>query len=64
MHHFEHSWDDLLQEVCLFADDFVCDLLCKRQNALQPIENNKWNLVMFILFLQELDVKCYPLLLS
>jgi hypothetical protein len=24
--------------LCLFADDFICDLVRQRQNALQPIE--------------------------
>jgi hypothetical protein len=59
VHHFEHSWDDLLQQVCL-ADDFVRDLVRKRQNALQPIENDKCNLVVFVLFLQELDRQVLP----
>jgi hypothetical protein len=60
VHHFEHSQDDLLQEVCVFADDFIRDLVRKRQNALQPIENDRWNLVVFILFLQELDRQVLP----
>jgi hypothetical protein len=40
LHHFEHSRDDSLQDFCLFADNFICDLVCQRQNALQPIEKN------------------------
>jgi hypothetical protein len=59
VHHFEHSRDGILQEVCL-ADDFVRDLCRKRQNAPQPIENDRWNLVVFILFLQELDRQELP----
>jgi hypothetical protein len=60
VHHFEHSRDDLLQEICLFADNFVYDLVRKRQYALQPIENDRWNLVVFILFLPELDRQTLP----
>jgi hypothetical protein len=59
VNHFEHLRDDLLQEVGL-ADDFVHDLVRKWQNALQPIENNRQHLVVFILFLQELDHQALP----
>ena len=54
-HHFEHSRDDLLQDFHLFADDLIYHLVCQRQNALQPIQNARWNLVVFVLFLQELN---------
>jgi len=54
LHYFEHSRDYLFQDVCLFADDFVCNLVRQRQDALQPIQQSRWNLVVFVLFLQEL----------
>jgi hypothetical protein len=60
VHHFEHSRDDLLQEVRILADDLFRDLVRKRQNVLQPIKNDRWNLVVFILFLQELDHQALP----
>ena len=55
MHHFEHSRDDLLQDICLFVDDFICDLIRQRHNTLQSIEKPRWYLVAFDLFLQELS---------
>jgi hypothetical protein len=53
-HHFEHSRDCLLQDVCLFVDDLVCDLAREKQNALQPIRQVQWHLVVLILFPQKL----------
>ena len=38
LHYIEHSRNDLLQEFCLFADDFVCDLVREKGDALQPIQ--------------------------
>jgi len=38
LHDFEHPGDDLLQDFCLFADDFICDLVRENQNALQPTQ--------------------------
>ena len=47
--------DDLLQDICLFAENIVCDLLPQRQDTLQPIQKGRWHLVIFVLFLQELS---------
>ena len=60
-HHFEHSWDDFLQDFRLVVDDLIYHLVRQRQNPLQPIENALWNLVEFVLFLQELNDKPLPL---
>jgi hypothetical protein len=38
LHHLKHSWDDLLQEIRLFAYDFFRGPLRKGQNALQPVQ--------------------------
>jgi len=54
LHHSEHSRDCLLQDFCFFVYDFVCDLVRKKQNALQPIQKRGWHLVVSVLFLQEL----------
>ena len=54
LHYLEHSRDGLLQDVGLFADDFIRNLVRKKQNALQPIENARHHLVVFVLFLQKL----------
>jgi len=43
-----------LQDFGLFGDDFICDLLRQRQNALHPIVKARWHLVILVLFLQEL----------
>jgi len=40
-----------LQNFCLFTDNFVCNLVGQRQDALQPIQQARWHLVVFILFL-------------
>ena len=52
LHHFEHSRDCLLQDVRLFVDDLVCDLVRKNQNTLQPIQKVQWHLIVLVLFLQ------------
>jgi len=57
MHHFEHSRDDLPQDVRLFADGFICNLVRQRQNALQPIKKLRRCLVVFVLFFQKLRGK-------
>jgi hypothetical protein len=54
LHHFEHSRDCLVQDFRLFVDDLVCDLVRKKQNALQPLQKFRRHLVVPILFLQEL----------
>src|SRR5258706_5884053 len=54
-HHFKHPRDGLLQDICLFTDDFICDLVCKRQNALEPVQKPHRDLIVFILFLHELN---------
>jgi len=58
VHHFEHPWDDILQKFCLFAGDFICNLVRQKQNALQPIEKARRHLVVFSLFFQELNGQC------
>ena len=63
VHHFERLRDDLLQEVRLFANYFAGDLICKKQDALQPIGKAQQHLVAFILFLHELNSGLLPLLL-
>ena len=50
-----------LQDFGLFGDDFICDLLHQRQNALHPIIKGQWHMVILVLFLQELY--CQALLL-
>ena len=55
MHYFEHSWDDLLQDICLVAYDLICDLVCQWHHALQSIEKAQRDLVIFVLFFQELN---------
>jgi hypothetical protein len=63
-HHFEHSRDSLLQDLCLFVDDLICDLAREKQNALQPIRQVQWHLVVLVLFLQKLKQPASPLLLK
>ena len=63
MHHFEHPRNDLLQDFCLFADDFLCDLVRETQNALQTIQKDRWHMIVFVLFLQELNGQVLPLFL-
>jgi hypothetical protein len=63
VHHLIHSWDDLLQEIRLFADYFVRDNIRERQNALQPVQKVQWYLVVLALCLQELNGQVLPLLL-
>ena len=58
--HLIYSWDDLLQEVCLFADYFVCDYFVRdnvreSQNALQPVHKAQWYLAVLFLSLQQLN---------
>jgi len=55
LNNIEHSRDDLVQDLCLFAYDFIYGLVCQRQNALQPIQKDQWHLIAFVLFLQELN---------
>ena len=61
-HHVEHSWDNLLHDICLVADHFIRDLFCQRQDASQSIENTRRDLVIFVLFLQELGGRALSLL--
>jgi len=63
LHHFEHSRDRLLQYIRLLADDFIYDLVCQRQNALQLVQKGRGCVVVFILFLQELNNQALPRLL-
>jgi hypothetical protein len=49
---------------CLFADDFICNCVRKPQNALQLIYKVGQHVVVFVLFLQELDGQALPLLLT
>ena len=55
MHYFKHSWDELLQDFCLFGDDFICDLLRQGQYSLYPIAKPRGHLVILVLLLQELN---------
>ena len=64
VHHFEHSRNNFLQDICLFADDLICDFIRKGQNALQAIEKARRHLVIFILFFQELSGQALCLLLT
>jgi len=64
VHHFKHARDDLLQEICLFADDFFRDNFRERQNMLQPVQKTRCYLVIFVLFFQELDGQGLPPLLT
>jgi len=58
VHHLIHSWDDLLQEIRLFADYFVRDyFVCEIQDALQSVQKDGWYLVVLVLYLQELNDK-------
>jgi len=54
--------DEPLQDFGLFGDDFICDLLRQRQNALHPIIKARWHLVILVLFLQELNRQALLLL--
>ena len=60
VHYLEHSWNNSLQEIRLFADDFICDLVRQGQNALQAIEKARRHLVIFVAFLQELSGEALP----
>ena len=55
MHYFKHLRDELFQDFGLFGDDFICHLLCQRQNTLHPIAKARGHLVILVLFLQELN---------
>ena len=52
MHYSEHSGNELLQDISLLGDDFICDLLRQRQNPLQAIAKARGHLVVLVLFLQ------------
>ena len=58
LHHSEHSRNCLLQNFCLFVHKFICDLVRKNQNSLQPTQEVRRHLVVPILFLQELKRSC------
>ncbi len=64
MDHFEHLLDNFFQNFCLFADDVLCNHLPKRQNALQPIQECRWHLVVSVLFLQELNSQALAVVLT
>ena len=55
MHYFKHSRDELLQDFCIVGDDVVCNLLRQGQNPLHSITKARGQLVIFVLFLQELN---------
>jgi len=61
VHHLKHSWDDLLQEIRLFANDFFRNPVREGQNALQPVQKTRWFLVVLVLFFQELSSQVLPL---
>ena len=55
VHHFERLRDNPFQEIRLLTNHFACDLIRKKQDALQPIGKAKQHLVVFVLFLHELS---------
>ena len=55
MHYGKHSWDEVLQYLCLLGDNFICDLLRQRQNALHSIAKARGHVVILVLFFQELN---------
>ena len=55
MHDLVHPWDELLQDLCLFGDDFICNLLRQRHDPLQPIAKARGYLIILVLFLQDLN---------
>src|SRR5258706_14631542 len=63
LHYFEHFRHYLLQDICRFADNFVCDRVRQRQDALQLIQQARWHPITFVLFLHELNEYALPLLL-
>ena len=63
VHHLIHSRDGPLQEICLFANYFVRNDVCERQNALELVQKTQWYLAVFILYLQELNGQALPPLL-
>ena len=62
IHHLEHPRDDPLQDIGLVAHDFIGDLVCQCDDALQPIEKAQRDLVIFILFFQQLNGQALSLL--
>jgi len=64
VHHLIHSRDDILQQVCLFADDFVRDNIRERQNVLQPVQKIRYYLVVLVLCFQKLNVRALPSVLT
>ena len=50
-----------LQDFCLLGDNFICDLLRQRQNALHAIAKARGHLVILALFFQELNRQTLPL---
>jgi hypothetical protein len=60
MHHFKYSREDPLQEICLFADNFFRDNARERQDAPQPVQKTRRNLVVLVLFFQELNKQALP----
>ena len=62
LHHLEHPRDDFFQDIRFLIHNFVRDLVCQRQNALQSIEKAQRDLVVFVLFFQELNSQALHLL--
>jgi len=62
VNHLERFRDDL-QKICLFTGNFICDLVRKRQNALQLIAKARQHLDVFVFLLQELNGQELPLVL-
>jgi hypothetical protein len=54
--------DNLLQEIRLFTNYFVCDLIRKKKDALQPTRKAQQHLIVLVLFFQELNGPSSPLL--
>ena len=55
VHYLKHSRDDLFQHFRLLANDLIRDLVCQWQNTVQPIQQDRRGLVVFISFLQKLN---------
>ncbi len=60
VHHFKHSRDDLLQDICIFTHDFFRDNVRERQDALQPVQKTRRYLIILVLLFQELNGETLP----
>jgi len=63
LHHFEHVRGTPIQYFQILAADVFNNCVCQPQNVLQPFEKSEHHVVVFLLFLQELDCQALPLIL-